>query len=79
MAAVVPILVAALLAMIWRSGWPWTAAALGMALLAVNLAAHLLAPWTSAREAPYSLEPALAFFKPGGSPSSPPPTGSAHA
>ena len=62
-AAVVPILVAALLAGIWRSGWPWTAAALGMALLAVNLAAHLLAPWTSAREAPHSLEPALAFLE----------------
>ena len=62
-AAVVPILVAALLAGIWRSGWPWTAATLGMALLAVNLAAHLLAPWTSAREAPRSLEPALAFLE----------------
>ena len=63
LAAVVPILVAALLAMIWRAGRPWTAAALGMALLAVNLAGHLLAPWTSGREAPYSLETALAFFE----------------
>ena len=63
LAAVVPILVAALLAMIWRSGRPCTAAALGTVLLAVNLAGHLLAPWTSAREAPYSLETALAFFE----------------
>ena len=63
LAAVVPILVAALLATIWRAGWPRAAAALGMALLAVNVAGHLLAPWTAARVAPYSLEPALAFFE----------------
>ena len=63
LAAVVPILVAALLAMIWRAGQPSTAVALGIVLLAVNLAGHLLAPWTSARESPYSLGPALAFFE----------------
>ncbi|HEY7142445.1 MAG TPA: hypothetical protein VIE44_20310 [Methylomirabilota bacterium] len=63
LAAVAPIVIAALLATLWRSGRPGAAIALGVALLAVNLAGHLVAPWTSAREAPHSLAPALAFLQ----------------
>jgi hypothetical protein len=63
LAAVVPILVAALLAMLARAGRRGIAAGLGLAVLVVNLAGHGLAPWTSAREAPYSLEAALTFFE----------------
>jgi hypothetical protein len=63
LAAVVPILLAALLAMLARAGWRGIATGLGLAVLVVNLVAHGLAPWTSAREAPDSLEATLAFFE----------------
>ncbi len=61
-AAVVPLYLAALLAALWRRGWRRGATALGAMVLAVNLAGQLLAPWITPREAPASLEPALAFF-----------------
>ena len=62
-AAVVPIFLAALLAALWRRGWRWRATALATAIVAVNLAGQLLAPWITPREAPASLEEALAFFE----------------
>lgn len=67
-AAVVPLFVAALLAAFWRRGWRITATALGVTILAVNLAGQLLAPWITPREAPASLGAALSFFEARGIP-----------
>lgn len=61
--AVMPLFLAALLAAIWQAGWRAAATALGIAIVAVNLAGQVRAPWTTPREAPASLEPALAFFE----------------
>jgi hypothetical protein len=66
--AVLPLFLAALLAAIWRTGWRAAATALGIAIVAVNLAGQIRAPWTAPREAPVSLEPALAFFEARGIP-----------
>ncbi len=62
-ATAMPLVVAAWLAGLWQLGWRPAAAVLGAAVLAANLAGHLLAPWTAAREAPASLADAVAFFE----------------
>jgi hypothetical protein len=61
--AIVPILIAASLTTLWQAGQRGRATVLGTAVVAVNLAGHVLAPWTSAREAPRSLEATVAFFE----------------
>lgn len=62
-ATAMPLVVAAWLAGLWQLGWRAAAAVLGAAILAANLAGHLLAPWTAAREAPASLADAVAFLE----------------
>ncbi|HEX2501330.1 MAG TPA: hypothetical protein VHO73_07705 [Methylomirabilota bacterium] len=62
-AAVIPLLMAALFVTLWRARLSWLAITLAVAVSAVNLAGHVLAPWIAPREAPSSLQAAIAFFK----------------
>jgi hypothetical protein len=62
-AAVMRLVMAGLLVMLRRARLRWLAITLAVAVSAVNLAGHVLAPWITPAEAPASLQAAITFFE----------------